>query len=361
MNVGFFCPTLNSIGGGELVALNMIRALEKRNHKVIVYTAKKIDQVNIQNFLGERIHFDKEVTIRPNFSDPYSLQSIYPNLLKSFFFKFKCDLLIDTFSDAIYPWADAVYFQKDARITRLPKGFKGLLFVPYKTFLRNGSGISNHREKILMSCSEYAAKKIGASTGRSVNVLYPPLSNFFKTDDFTLTRNKRVVTVTRISNDKRPETIPQIAQLLPDNLSFVIVGSCRLPSEIAALKRLQEFIHKFGVGKKVELLINVSREKQREVLQSARIYLHPFVPFEAFGISVVEAMSAGCVPIVPDIGGLKEIVPSQLRYSSLSEAASLVTRFIDNWSPSKAQESARAVDKFSQARFCEKFLRLMRL
>ncbi len=42
---------------------------------------------------------------------------------------------------------------------------------------------------------------------------------------------------------------------------------------------------------------------------------------EHFGISIVEAMALGCLPIVHDSGGMREFVPAQYRYTSIEQAA----------------------------------------
>ena len=360
MKIGFFSPTINKIGGGELVTLNMIRALKKKDHQVVIYSSNKINQSSIQNFLGEKINYCEEVTIGPNILDPYALENIYPNLLKSFFFKHKCDFLIDTFSDAVFPWSNAVYFQKNERAERLPKNMKGLFFFPYKAYLSNFKKQKRAENVTLMACSQFSARSIQKSSGQRVNVLYPPVSDYFKLKSGGIIKSDVVATVTRISDDKRPESIASIAKLSHGNLSFIIIGSCRSVSELTVLRKLKKDIRELRVEKKVKLLINVSREKQREILQKAKIYLHPHLPYEGFGISVVEAMSAGCVPIVPDTGGLREIVPQQLRYSNANEAAFLVEKTFNNWSPSKAVESVNSAEKFNQDRFCEEFLSLMK-
>lgn len=362
MNIGFFSPTINRVGGGELVALNMIHALKKKKHRIIIYSAEKIDNNHIKNFLGDQIRFDEEVTIGPKIFDPYSLQCIYPNLARSRLFRLKCDILIDTFSDAVFPWTDAIYFNQYPRVTKLPRdGLRGKFCAPYKLFLTNSAKHVESNKKKLLTCSRFMAEKIEKSTGLHVDVLYPPVSDFFKVGDSVFLKNNTVVSVFRISHGKRPETIPQIAKLSSGDFSFIIVGSCQTSDELSALKVLQDYIRKFEVDKKVKLLINVSREKQREVLQKAKVYLHPSLSNEAFGISVAEAMSAGCVPIAPDAGGLKEIVPDQLRYHSLEEAATLVDKAIEKWSPSQSEDSLKSVEKFSQSKFCENFIELMQL
>ena len=357
MRIGFFAPTLNRVGGGELIALNMIRALQNKGHRIIVYTAEKTNRSHIQEFLGYDLSFD-EIGIGPNIFDPYAFENIYPNALKSYLLKLKCDLLIDTFSNSVLPWTDVIYFQGNSRIVKLPRGFEGVLFAPYKYYVLSAD--KQVEKKVLLTCSMENAKKIRDSVGLNVRVVYPPVSSFFKIHNNAHPKDNTVVTVARISNDKRPETIPLIAKLiLEKNVSFTIVGNCRTPNEQRTLRNLLSSLRKHGVEKKVKLLLNVSREKQREVLQKAKIYLHPFVPYESFGLSAVEAMSAGCVPIVPDVGGLKEIVPEQLRYNSVEGAAALVDSSLGNWTESEPQDYVRIADRFSPEEFYQNFLKYM--
>jgi len=366
MKIGFFNPTINRVGGGEWVTLNMIYGLKAKKHEIVVYSAEKINSVAIQGFFGHNLHLDSEVNFWPNVFDPSTLESIYSNVLKSFLFSLKCDLLIDTFSNALFPWTNALYFTSlpsiSPRAIRLPKGIKGSIFAPYKAFVASSFKHIRPEEQTLMACSKYSAKLIESFSGLSVNVLYPPVSDIFKIEDVKAhPRRKTVATVIRFHEKKRPETIPQIAKLVSDDISFVIIGTCKLPQELDTLSSLRRSIQKLGVKEKVKVLFNISREKQRDILQSSKVYLHPFVFNEAFGISVVEAMFAGCIPTVPNWAGLREIAPRQLRYTSVEEAASMIDESIANWSPRKAQDSVDIASKFSQARFQNEFLKTMRL
>jgi glycosyltransferase involved in cell wall biosynthesis len=339
----------------------MIYALKNKKHKVIVYSAEKIDHDHIKEFFGHDLKIDGEARVPPNIFDPYGLENIYPNLLKSYVFRFKCDFLIDTFSNAVFPWANAAYFQGRPKVTQLPTGVKSAAFVPYKAFLISSTRRFKAKDKVLIACSRHVAKTVEATTGLDVNVLYPPISDFFKIGDKAPQKSNTVVSVTRISSDKQPETIPKIAKLTRGDIKFIIMGSCRTPAELCVLKSLKRLIHELNLEGKVTLLINASRIKQREILQKSKVYLHPFVSYEAFGISVVEAMSAGCVPIVPDVGGLKEIAPEHLRYKSVEEAAALIERSISKWTFTNAQENVKTANIFSQERFCQEFLRITKL
>jgi glycosyltransferase involved in cell wall biosynthesis len=55
------------------------------------------------------------------------------------------------------------------------------------------------------------------------------------------------------------------------------------------------------------------------------IYFHTMIG-EHFGVSIVEAMAAGLVPIVPAYGGCSEIVPSEYQYHTLQEAADYIAK-----------------------------------
>ena len=94
-----------------------------------------------------------------------------------------------------------------------------------------------------------------------------------------------------------------------------------------------------------------------KILKNAKIYLHTRVN-EHFGISVVEAMAMGCVPIVHDSGGTREFVPKNFRYRTIYEAAAKITKELSGWSSRKAIEWAKAADKFKEENFSKDFMQL---
>ena len=79
---------------------------------------------------------------------------------------------------------------------------------------------------------------------------------------------------------------------------------------------------------------------------------------EHFGISIVEAMALGCVPIVHNSGGMKEFVPAKYRYQTPMEAAQKISQEIAEWTPDKAEQVKTIADRFSTAHFSENFMRL---
>ena len=49
-------------------------------------------------------------------------------------------------------------------------------------------------------------------------------------------------------------------------------------------------------------------------LDQADIFVYPSIWEEAFGISVVEAMARGCIPLVSNKGGLPEVIGEHTEY-----------------------------------------------
>ncbi len=58
----------------------------------------------------------------------------------------------------------------------------------------------------------------------------------------------------------------------------------------------------------------------KQILLSSQFYMHN-LRNEPFGISTVEAIAAGCIPLVHNSGGQKEIVPIELlRFEDAEDA-----------------------------------------
>jgi glycosyltransferase involved in cell wall biosynthesis len=360
MRIGLFSPTINTVGGGEWVALNMINALASKKYRIAVYSAAEINSANLRRFFGCDLLLE-EVVSWPSIFDPYALESIYANCFRAFMFSIKVDLLIDTFSDELLPWTDAVYFNRTPRTLRLPKDLRGTFFLPYKMLLKKSYRNVRASDKVLLTGSNWSARVIEESTRLPVHVLSPPISGIFKIDDVKNSMKSDIVsTVARMSPEKNLEMVPKVAKLVPGETSFVIMSKCQNSAELKALNLLRAMIRRLGLEKKVTIMVNLSRKEQANMLKRSKVYFHP-TPYESFGLSIVEAMSAGCIPIVPDNGGPRDYVPEEFRYTSLEEATSLIKTSILNWSPSKAEKFKEAANEFNQSRFREEFLSIMKL
>jgi glycosyltransferase involved in cell wall biosynthesis len=107
--------------------------------------------------------------------------------------------------------------------------------------------------------------------------------------------------------------LPEIARRLPKTVKFIIIGKADSIGLwiIKILKRK---------GFNVNYLGYVSEKEKIKLFKTYSHYLHLGL-FEPFGITVIEAMASGCIPIAPRSGGIPEYLPQDFLYSSVDEAA----------------------------------------
>jgi len=120
----------------------------------------------------------------------------------------------------------------------------------------------------------------------------PDLSDFLKIDP-SLKSNRICFVGSHLyikGVDLLPEIITRVRRKIKDAEIYVI-GKGRMVDESDGIKV-------FGY---------VPHDKRLLLLSECSVYLHP-ARFESFGLSVVEAMAAGLIPIVTEMTGAKDLV-----------------------------------------------------
>ena len=145
-------------------------------------------------------------------------------------------------------------------------------------------------------------------------------------DKVCLDRKERVVlTFGRISPDKSLESALEIALRVKD-VRFVIAGRV-----LERDRRYLEMLDK-EKGENVSIIPNPSAEVKDSLYRKAKVYLHT-KRNENYGISVAEAVSYGCCPVVPKEGGAYEDVLMAgalgYGYSNTEEAVQFVRQAIE--------------------------------
>ncbi|MCK5567467.1 MAG: glycosyltransferase [Actinomycetia bacterium] len=145
-------------------------------------------------------------------------------------------------------------------------------------------------------------------------------------------------------------------------------------SDIAGHREYVESIRKLVVGYPIEVLANVPFERLAGLFRKASIFWHASglgedenahpEKFEHFGITTVEAMSAGCIPVVINKGGQKEIITEGVDgffFDGLQELSDISLKIIRGEVESgKIRENAIAnCRKFSNSCFAQKLLLLI--
>lgn len=357
LRVGIFHPTLNGCGGAEWVALNMINGLKDEGHQTVVLTNKRIDNNKILTIFGEKARVDREIVFPLEPFPATDLHNVYTDAVRTLLLKYRCDVLIDTHSNAVLPGTDIVYihFPLFGRLQgwHVDK-YRMSYYVPYGLYERRA--IESHRRLILAN-SQYTGDAITRIMGVRPEILYPPISeDFFRNQSVCRERENIVVSISRISSEKKLDLIPLIAKLTSERTRYLIMGLGQSSEE---LNRIQEQIRINKVTHRVQVAVNVPRQKILSILKRAKIFLHP-AEGEHFGVSIVEAMASGCIPVVHNSGGPREFVPSYLRFNTIEEAAHKIETIISQWTPQQTFPLVRTARSFDRRSFLDAFLKMFK-
>lgn len=183
------------------------------------------------------------------------------------------------------------------------------------------------------------------------NVLYPPVPVHKHLHLDLYNKRKPYILVARPEATTGISLLPEIAKYLPKNMKFIIIGNIDRVG-IETLRILKD------AGTKFEYLGYVKEELKTEIFRKCSVYINLAIN-ETFGITVVEALAAGCVPISHDSGAIPEYVPQEFRYSNFDEAAEKVAMHIN--SKNELRKKLRSIAlKFEEARFRKKFMVFVR-
>jgi glycosyltransferase involved in cell wall biosynthesis len=132
----------------------------------------------------------------------------------------------------------------------------------------------------------------------------------------------------------------EIARRLP-TIEFAIIGS-------VATERGSYYDWLRAAAPRNVSFVVAPLRKVSELLGSAKVYVHCAFN-EHFGITIVEAMAAGCVPVVSDSGGPREIVSEDVgfRWKQIDEAVGQISGLVKD-EDVREQLSKHAVSRARQ-------------
>jgi glycosyltransferase involved in cell wall biosynthesis len=359
MIIGVFSPSINLCGGAEWVAINIICALKEQGHKVVLLSDSPINQKKFTLVFDRTVSVDQQLIFPLIFFSQTDPHNLYTDALRTIVLKTKCEILVDTYSNAILPGSDVAYIHYPL-LTSVKQGLpywrNKAYFSPYQDFLNSHK--LHIAKKLILANSKFTAQAASAEFGVDVPVLYPSFPNRISAQnvpDLQKPRYNNVAVIARISGEKNLQIIPHIAKLASKNISFTIAG---LLSSRKVLLSLSNLIKELKVSDRVKILTNVTREQAREISLNSKVFLHTKEK-EHFGIAIVEAMSLGCIPIVHDSGGPREFVPERFRFRSIEDAASKLEDAIDSWSPAQARKFSISAERFNEDNFSKQFIDLL--
>ena len=326
-------PRLSVKGGGERVAIHSILAATKAGHEVSLVT-EQFDEASFEDFYGCPGLFDK---VNRRYYPPFKpllgpRALLYQRLvyhwvrIRSVVSRNSFDIVLST-QDIGYlpstrtPVVQYCYFPEYfSHLQSSTSPIWRLYYRPASAYYRNRVS----RVRILLSVSNFTRGFVERKWGRESTTVYPPCPVEAYSDlSRVQPRENLVVTVGRFVPEKRFHIFVELARMVPGT-RFVAIGS--LSDGTSAYYELLRRL----APENVSFVLSPLR-KVKDVFGRAMAYVH-CAENEHFGITIVEAMAAGCVPIVHDSGGPREIVSSDVgfRWRDLAVAARQITILAEN-------------------------------
>ncbi len=310
MKIGIIVGYRNDAGGITHVTNHIIRALSTK-HDLVMCTFSRHKSDIIANTSVLPFRLGRMIVLQRSLGSYIAKSSAGD-----------CDMLIYTDGTASIPDTDKpilIYNHSGFR-TWQKNQYRGLRKLYYKVY---EDSLQHMTQKIrqnkngnihIVTNSQYTSKMVYEDVGKDSTVIYPPVNTDkfrLKADDaHTFAKRDRdgVITVSTFHPLKNYTfTCKVMSRVKPACNNYTILGNVNTPIE----RKHYEQIH--AQYPDVTMIPNVDLSVVSEMLSKSKVYFHAKI--EDFGISIVEAIAAGCIPIVPDAGGLLETVPiPELRF-----------------------------------------------
>jgi len=418
---------LNARGGSERVAFATIELLNKHGFKVDLSTLQMPDLSEIKREFGgdesnlwnfnqiEFLNFNSAIDFRPKDGSGNETNK-REEKIKSFKNKFddnQYDIIINTHGDLFPYYNELDHERTDSRagsspiritychyplvpqlictrdysfIERFIESFSELSpvtkdIIAYKILKKYNEMMKKTIVLTNSNFSKHAIEKMYGRNNIQVSVVYPPV----EVDKFQIPdalgdslnainrfqgEKSKILVISRICPPKHVENVLEIGKLLKENhglhnFEIDVVGSIT-PEDKDYAQSLEILISKYDLESNVKINSNVSFKDLQTKVNESGLYLHP-TPDEPFGISIVEAMSAGLIPIVPGKGGATEFVPSQYQYNTIADASDLIYKILtnsngvhdDNDTKYQKQYIKMLANKFSKQEFKKNLLKVI--
>jgi glycosyltransferase involved in cell wall biosynthesis len=366
LKANFIYSDLNPCGGGERLTLVTMQAILEIGIDIELTTLEMPDITKIENSFGKDlasvINKIKKIHILKHILDEQSICNILKN---------KYDIIINTHGD-IDPFYDksfsknnaitychypsTKYFIESENIEYLEKHIK----IARETSLSHNFASINSQNIVEFDKKKYLKWLKDRYDKMMCNSII--LTNSLLLSAPSYTNDKRddfILIISRIEPSKRIENAIELAKLLKEKgigKGQIIVGSLEHRYNDYYI-RLKKMILDFNLTDYVTLEINASLKTLLSLIKKSKVYFHPRSG-EHFGMSIVEAMSAGLIPVVPGNGGQTEFVPLKYQYHTLEQAAQIISIAF------KASDSERlmisnSVKKFSTLNYKRSFQQIV--
>jgi glycosyltransferase involved in cell wall biosynthesis len=308
LKIGIIHGFVGGGGGTETTLLALIEALMEHKHIITLYTVSKptiqLPKIKIQSVFPFRL---------PAFG-------LYQRYLESKLTEKAQDddLIVQVSGGLAVPCGKdqkiIIYCHHDFRnetekdVTKY-KGIWSTYYKPYYVLSQKFVSQIGDENIVLVANSKFIQDSLKSRFGKDSIVIYPPVDvDIFQNN---MNKEQRVLTISRYSQEKNLEFA--IDALNEIDIPYTIIGNTKTRVNELYYESLAAKIKNGKSTGKILLMKNIERNKVIENLKRSKVYFHASP--ETFGISVVESIAAGCIPIVPNNSAHKETVPFDvLRY-----------------------------------------------
>jgi len=369
--------SLNLRGGAERLSIILMNALQKAGHRVTLITTDKTQWPRLRETHGLTCTIEDEQYVYPReLMTPamtsramwtFAMYLVKSRLVRA---REQYDVTINTSGEIINVGEDVAYV--NAVPMRLAYTYPDVLPTQtpwwrcgsqsYDRLLRPLDATNSNTQ--FVTNSTFLKSILSHQLGRQAIVVYPPVD----VESFTpvsrhRTRESLVVTVSRFRPGKTLEVIPAIAHRV--HARFVILGPSDHGSK-TTIQNLQRLARRWKVQDRIQLRTNEPRSALIRWVSQAKVLLHTQV-FEAFGMAVVEAMAAGCVPLVPEQGGPWTDILKQepgrygYAYGNAAEAANKIRLLLEDEALRRdvAARACQRAEAFTTDRFTRRMVQIV--
>lgn len=365
MNIGMYNPFLDTLGGGERYILTIAEYLAK-NYSVSILLDDQLRRWSGKQWtkkIQDRLDINVEsVKFRVCHKQKLSQQNTQ-----------------DLFSEY-----DVFFYMTDGTIFRC-RSTNSILLIQKPGFLKDIR--QNTFDPLFIDtlhtwnrvvCNSFFTKSlVDEEWGVNSSVIYPPVSTL----ELAKSGEKKshiILSVGRFFSGGHCKNQHTLIQVFRDlckhglkDWKLYLVGGAK-DKDTSYLNLVQEL----AAGLPITIMPNATYLELHHLYQKASIYWHATGSnddpkkypdrMEHFGIAPVEAMSAGCVPIVYDAGGLPEIVTDWedgFLWRNTTELANYSLRLIKNRSLRDRMSNQAIIKsrKFNKQRFCDEISKLIAL
>lgn len=352
-------------GGKTNVLLNIIKVLNNRGIVPDLYSYDILSAKKASSLLGTTVQFNLKKVFdlgikRFTYYKNYSLFPLIKHKLADYdliinscecFHLMTDDLARRTISYIHYLYPLEYSEPEYSDISLLRK----LYLQPLRLMNRDFSNNEGSKYGLTITNSNFSKEKIEKfyyPLKNKIYVIYPPV-NIKALWDEKKNRAKQVISSGIFNPIKDQLSQIKIAEAFP-HIKFFITGYISQKSEKKYYNECLNYIARRDITN-VGLIPNISQVNLKKLLKKSAYFIHTRKN-EHFGISIVEAIAAGCIPLVHNSGGQKEIVPlDELRFDSIDEAMEKF-KTISNSDENKYRHYLQNhILQFSEEKFAEYF------